>query len=190
MLQQVASGFEQMRAEDELPRVYVSLGSACHMLDRGEEAMAWWTEAVNAARRVGDVRMEAYGLAYSAAYWIAAQDFRRAQTALRRAGLLFDDLGERTGIAAVELNTAQLESLRGRWSEAGAHFDRALAVARETANRYQEGWILFNLGQMEKRRGRSDPARTLITEAGRIFTQLGSEIRARRCEEELRGLTG
>src|SRR5256885_13934449 len=39
-------------------------------------------------------------------------------------------------------------------------FEVSLAIARETSNRYQEAWALFNRGQMAKRRERRDEARS------------------------------
>ncbi len=189
LLRDIAAEYERLAEDDELPRVYVALGSTAHSLDRPAEALGWFEKGVDTARRTGDVRMEAYALAYASAHWIDARQFRKAETALKRAGSLFEDLGERMGLGAFELNTAQLASVQDRWSDAEAHFDSALAIARETANRFQEAWVLFNKGQMMKRRSRAAEARGLLTEAGRIFRDLGAESRAARCDEELRDLT-
>lgn len=189
VLQEVAAELEGLRAEDDLPRVYVALGSTLHSLDRPDQAGGWFAKGVEAAQRVGDIRMEAYGLVYGAAHSIDAGEYRKAEVALARGGRLFEDLGEKMGIGSYELNAARSSSLQGRWSEAEDHFDRALAIARETSNRYQEAWALFNRGQMAKRRERRDEARALLTEARRIFTEIGSEARAARCDEELEGLT-
>ncbi len=189
LLREVAAEFERLDAEDDLPRVYVALGSTAHSLDRPDDALGWFEKGVETARRTGDIRMEAYALVYASAHWIDARQFRRAETALKRAGSLFEDLGERMGLGSYELNAGQLSSVQDRWSDAEAHFDRALGIARDTSNRFQEAWVLFNKGQMMKRRGRAGEARGLLTEAGRIFRDLGAESRASRCDEELRDLT-
>ena len=188
ILQEVAADLERAGADEELPRVYVSLGSTSFSLDR-PDAGRWYGKAVEVARRVVDVRMEASGLAGSAADAIRAKDFPRAERALARARRIFEDLGDALGLGTVALNTAQLYSEQNRWSDADIHFDEALRIARESANRFQEGWVLFSRGQMAKRRGRREEARALIVAAKRIFSQAGARGRVARCEEELRALT-
>ena len=126
----------------------------------------------------------------AAAHWIDARDFRRADTYLRRARATFADLGERSGLGAAELNTANLLAAQDRWADAEAHFEEALRLARETGDRYQEASVLFNDGQMMKRRDRRDQATALLTEAKRLFTELGNGAKAARCDEELVDLTG
>ncbi len=190
VFREAAAEMEGLDAEDDLPRVYVALGSAAHSLDRPDEAATWYAKAVDAARKVGDVRMEAYGLVYGAAPWIDAGQYRKAESALTRAGQVFENIGERMGIGSFELNSGQLCLREGRWAEAEAHFDRALAIARETSNRNQEAWTLFNRGQMAKRRGEREGASALLQEAKRIFEGIGSTARVARCDEELRDLSG
>ena len=189
ILRGVVAEFEQMRAEDDLPRAYGSLGGAAYLLGR-PEAIDWLEKAVEASRRVGDSRLEAYSLANAAAPLMDAKEFRKAEKYLTRAHAIFEGLGEWTGIGAAELNLANLFSDQRRWSQAEERFDAALRIARETANRFQEASVLFNRGQMMKRRDRRDDARALLTEALRIFREIGAEGRAARCDEELRDLSG
>src|SRR5438445_1340268 len=137
VLREVTAELEGLRAEDDLPRVYVALGSTLHSLDRPDQAREWFAKGVEAAQRVGDIRMEAYGLVYGAANSIDSGEYRKAEAALARGGRLFEDLGEKMGMGSYELNAARSSSLQGRWSEAEDHFDRALAIARETSNRSQ-----------------------------------------------------
>src|SRR5256885_3805843 len=68
-------------------------------------------------------------------------------------------------------------------------FEVSLAIARETSNRYQEAWALFNRGQMAKRRERRDEARGLLTEGGGVFTGGWGGAPAGRGDEERQGLT-
>ncbi len=134
--------------------------------------------------------MEAYGLSHTVPKWVAANQFPRAEATLARARKIFESIGERTGLGTVELHAAQLLAAQDRWSDADGRFDAALRIARESGNRFQEAWVQFAQGQMRKRQGRAAEARGLFLAAKRIFSDLGSEARVARCDEELRDLTG
>lgn len=188
LLRDITAEYERIGAEDDLSRAYAALGATVYHLNP-PDAIDWFEKAIEVARRVADPRMEAYSMANAAAYWIDARKFRKAETYLKRAKTVFEELGERAGLAAAELNIGNLLAAQDRWSDADEHFGSALRIARETANRFQEASVLFNRGQMMKRRNRRDDARSLLEEAARIFSELGSDERKARCENELRDLT-
>ncbi len=189
LLREVVATYEQAGARDELARAYASLGSTLYTLDL-PEASDWFEKSIEAARRAGDPRIEAYGLTNASAQWIDAGRLGRAESYLRRARLTFEELGEPTGLAAAEENTANLLVAQGRTGEAEAHFDIALRLARQTRNRrFREASANFNRGRMLKGRGRSADATAALSEAKRIFAELGNAPRVARCERELRELT-
>ena len=132
--------------------------------------------------------MEAFGLSYAAAHWIDQGQFRKAETYLNRAREIFGKLEDHSGRGSVELNTAYLYSSQNRWSDAETQFERALAIARESGNRFQEASAFFMEAQMKRRERRAE-ARSLYGEARRIFADLGSASRVARCDEELRDLS-
>ena len=189
LFEQAAAAFERLGADEDLPRAYVNRGSASYELDR-PDALAWFEKAVEAARRVADVRMEAYALESAAAPLIERGEVKKAERYLRRAREVFDDLGERSAMGGVELNFGNAYGAQGRWTDAEEAFARALQLARDTGKRALEATVHLNHGQMSKRRGHADEARAALEAARRIFTELGNAERAARCEEELRALTG
>lgn len=189
LLREAARDLEGAGAEDELPRSYVSLGSAAYLMNRAEAA-DWFEKAIRTARSAADPRIEALALSSAAAHWIDARDFRKADAYLRRARVLFEDLGERSGLGGAVLNTGNLLAAQTRWADADRSFEEALAIARESGDRFLEASVLFNHGQAMKRRDRRDDAIVLLTQAKNLFTELGSAAKAARCEEELRDLTG
>ncbi len=187
----VAAELERLGAEDDLPRVYIAIGSAYANLDRDTESDLWYTKGVEAAQRVGDVRMEAYGLVYASGTMMHMGQYRRAEAALVRGGQILEALGERSGVGGSHMNLAQLCVRERRWSAAEDHFDQALAIARETSNPQQEAWTMLNRGQMERKRGGAagrEMARKWITQARAIFLEIGSEARVKRCDLELKEL--
>jgi tetratricopeptide (TPR) repeat protein len=188
MLRENVRELEKLRAEEELPRAYANLGSTTYSLHL-PEAVEWFEKAADSARRNGEPRMEAFGLSYAAAHWIDVEQFRKAEAYLTRAREIFGKLEDRSGRGAVELNTAYLYSSQNRWSDAESQFERALATARESGNRFQEASALFMEARMMKRREHRAEARSLFAEAKRIFTDLGSASRAARCDEELGDLS-
>jgi len=189
LLERAATAYERLGADEDLPRTYVNRGSASYELGRAD-ALAWFEKAVEAARRVADLRMEAYGMSSAAAPLIDGGELRRAERYLRRARGIFDDFGERSAIGGVELNLGNVYAAQGRWTEAGEAFDGALRIARDTGKRALEATAHLNLGQMLARRRRGGEARAHLQEARRIFVETGNAARAARCEEELRALTG
>jgi len=189
ILREVVATLEAARADEELPRAYASLGSAAYLLDRPDAVQAF-EKAVEAARRAADPRIEAHGLTSAAAHWIDARDFRRADAYLRRARTIFADLGERSGLGAAELNTANLLGAQDAWTDAEGHYAEALRLARETGDRFLEASALMNEGQMMKRRDRRNQAVALLTQARGLFAELGSVAKVARCDEELGELIG
>jgi tetratricopeptide (TPR) repeat protein len=188
MLRDNVRELEHLHAEEDLPRAYANLGSTTYSLHL-PEAVEWFEKAADAARRNGEPRMQAFGLSYAAAHWIDQGQFRKAETYLNRAREIFGKLEDHSGRGSVELNTAYLYSSQNRWSDAEAQFERALAIARESGNRFQEASAFFMEAQMMKRRERRAEARSLYGEARRIFADLGSASRVARCDEELGDLS-
>lgn len=181
--------FERLGAREDLARAYGGLGATAYTANR-PDALAWFEKSIEAALREASVRMEAYGAANAAAPLTAAGEYRKAETYLRRAKEVFKDLGERRGSGAAELALANLRASQRKWSDAEDAFDEALRVAREIGYRSLEASVLMNRGQMLKGRDRAGEARGLLTEAKRIFAELGNAARVARCEEEIRDLTG
>ena len=188
ILREVIQSFEGLGADEELPKAYGAMGATAYSLNE-RDAVQWQEKAIEAARRIADPRMEAWGMANAAASLIDARDYAKALVYLKRAFAIFDDLGEQAGLAAAELNLGNLAAAQDHWSDGEGHFQEALRISRETRNRQQEASVLLNQGQMMIRRGKPTEARAFLTEAKRIFTEIGNEARAKRCDEELRSLT-
>ncbi len=183
----VADDLERLGKTEELPRAYASLGATAFRLAR-PEALGWFEKASKAALREGDIRIEAYAKSNAAAHLIEDGDYKKAGNYLDRAETIFVELGERKMFAGVELNRAILSGAMGKWREAEGRFSRALELAREANRRGYEAHVLFNWGQMEKRRNYTGKARELLEKALEMFRAAGEKERALKCERELEGL--
>ena len=183
----VVDDLERLGNTEELPRAYASLGATAFRLAR-PEALGWFEKASEAALREGDVRIEAYAKSNAAAYLTEDGDYKKAGKYLDEAETIFAELGEQKMFAGVELNRAILSGAMGKWREAENRFSRALELAREAKKRGYEAHILFNWGQMEKKRNDVGKAKRLLSKALEMFQGAGEKERALRCENELKGL--
>jgi tetratricopeptide (TPR) repeat protein len=187
VLRDAITSFERLGSLEELPKAYTCIGTTSFRLAR-PEALEWFEKAIAAALREGDVRIEAHGRANAAAYYIEDRDFRKAEKYLDRADELFQELGERGMFGGIELNRANMFSAMEKWRDAERHFALALELTRNEKKTDHEAHVLFNWGQMEKRRGNRERARELLSKAMGIFQSVGVKDRVQRCEKELAGL--
>jgi tetratricopeptide (TPR) repeat protein len=65
---------------------------------------------------------------------------------------------------------------QGRMDEAREHFERALALARETGARHTEGALLGYLGGLHGRRGRLEEARTALARGEALLREVGDRV--------------
>jgi len=187
VFREVVAVYERLHAVDELPRSCLSLGSTASRL-KLPEAADWFEKGVDAARRAGDSRIEAYGLTSVAGTWADRRKFAQAERCLERAARIFEDLGERSGRAGVLLNLGNLRALQGRLADADRQYERAVALEREVGNRFGEASAILRRGKLRLSQRRWVEAGALIEDAKRIFTELGSEDRIAQCAEELNRL--
>jgi len=88
--------------------------------------------------------------------------------------------------AAALLSRATSLRRAGRGEEAGAEFERALALAREVRDRRREAGVLNNLGNLRRDQGRMEDARAHLEAALAIAREVGN----RRLEGNLLGNLG
>src|SRR3990170_3462725 len=119
---EVVTDYERMSAGEDFARACSGLGSTSYHAKR-PDALSWFEKSIGAARREGNLRMEAYARSNAAAPLIEAREFRKAESYLRRAKDVFNDLGERFGFGAAELNLANLLWSQRKWSDAEDAFD-------------------------------------------------------------------
>jgi tetratricopeptide (TPR) repeat protein len=103
----------------------------------------------------------------------AQGDFPSAQRFLEQSLSLYQELGDRWGIA-VSLNALAVSARdRGDYSSAQANFERSLACWRTLPNRSATARCLHNLANVTKVCGDYAGAQSALTEAASIFEELG-----------------
>jgi tetratricopeptide (TPR) repeat protein len=73
------------------------------------------------------------------------------------------------------LKLGQVLELVGRWSEAEAAYNQALALAERSADRLGQAHCLTCLGEQDRKRGRYASALARLENAGAIFTEQGGQ---------------
>ncbi len=179
---------ERLGADDDLPRIYTNIGTALIKLGK-PDFPEWLTKALDAARKVGDIRMEAHALSSLAYHYFDTKQYKRAEADMKRGKAIFEDLGDKISLIGSELQLGNLYSEMARWSDSESHFDAALAIARETKSKFHEAYVFYNRGIMMERRNRKDAADALYVEARNIFLEIGSEAEAANVEKRRSQLT-
>src|ERR1044071_3476289 len=144
------SAYEELvKLDPQRPQAYLDLGRAYERSNQVEKAQVSYTDATR------------YDNSYAAAFLrLGTLHVRRrnqpgAAAALDSAEKLYADRGNKEGEAAVHYQRGQLFALLQREPEARAEFDRALALARETQNVYQQAQSLIQLAVIEKDKERA-----------------------------------
>jgi DNA-binding SARP family transcriptional activator len=91
-------------------------------------------------------------------------DFDRAAEHLDRAGSLLDRLGDRRGLAVVELNWAYLRAEQDRHADSVRHAERALALFRDAGDEQDQARALRTIAGGNAALGRGEEALRLLRE--------------------------
>jgi len=111
-------------------RFRVAMGTNLYALGRYDESVKAFEEGIEVARRIGDLRMLAYGLFNAAATHIRQNDLMRAESQIKEAETLFLKLREPVMEGLIKSYQAVIWEKRGRWHLAKQHFLAALDLLR------------------------------------------------------------
>lgn len=121
--------------------------------------------ALEAARKADDIRGQAAMLFSTGAMHYMQQRFGPARSALTAAAKLFQDVGDRQGVAYVARFMADLDLSSGRLDDAARRYEQALAVLRECGDNVAVACVLRDLAQIRFEFKRFDEAMELLSEA-------------------------
>ena len=134
------------------------------------------------ARRAADksLAMEAKDLAAAARLqeaiaWQKLGDFGAEAVAAEHARVLYEDLGNRAGIARCLQQMGNSRLLRGDLEGAERLLQRALALYREIGHELNVATASLTLGVTDYRRGRLDSAARLLEQAADVFRRLDND---------------
>ena len=175
----VLSSFERkMAAEwtgdrDEEGRILISLGNLLRELQRFDEAIPFWEQAVAIKREVGNGQGEAQTLANLGH---AYRELRRSAEAIGRfqqALAVFRAIGDRHGESRTLNNLGVAFGEARRFADSIEALQQALAIERELGDRYGEGHTQANLGLAYTELQRFDEALASYRESLAIARETG-----------------
>ena len=184
-LQAARVRLEGAGAKEEYPRLYTNLGATAFRRDPGE-ALGWHDRCVDAAERLCDVRMIAYGHSNAAGCLIRLGQPARALDRLEAAREIAKLLQEKRLLVGIAIQSADASRAMRRWKAARTFAEEAVAVARGAGLQYELADALYLAGSIEKRRGESRRAREFLRESLRLFQELGNRDKQAKVRAELR----
>lgn len=174
----------------EATRACTSIGATLWELRRPEEALAYHEKALALATLVGNLRLIACASFHRAATLLDLGRPSDAREPLRRGRELFEILGERDALAALEVSEGHLANAEGRWSAAVRHWRRALQALHAAGTPLDVLHAAREIGDRYRDHGDSASARTHYAEALRIARDLGDRPVAEELERLLAAADG
>jgi serine/threonine protein kinase/Tfp pilus assembly protein PilF len=141
------------------PQVYVDLGRAYEKNDEIKKAIESYVEATNRAPQYATAFLRV------AILYGRQVDLASASSAFDKADTLYQALGNFEGQAEVAYQHGFLLVQMARMAEARQYLQRALELARTTANDYQQVKTLLKLGDVELDENHLTESRKYISEA-------------------------
>jgi tetratricopeptide (TPR) repeat protein len=137
-------------------------------------AMAFFEKVLSWRNSLGDVQGTAYLLSNvgsdiyrSSGDWVAAED------CLKRSIGIFEDLGDKFGLARALLQLGNLYRLRGRLQDASSTLEACGALYQELGNRYYAAVASFTIGRTSMQAGDLARAEELHTSAMTTLSEMG-----------------
>ncbi len=150
---------EIARLSPDDPQVYVDLGRAYEKNDELKKAIESYVEATNRSPQYATAFLRV-GILYG-----RQLDLASASAAFDKADALYQALGNFEGQAEVSFQRGYLFDQIGKVGEARQPLQRALELARTTANEYQQVKTLLKLGDVELDANNLPEARKYMHEA-------------------------
>ena len=168
---------EMCRALGDLRKeanVVVTLGNIAFHLGEYALAVQLCEEGLRNFRRVGDTAGVSYAAHSLGMLAVNQGQYTEASQMLEESLAIQRELGLKSGIAVdlLWLGRLTLNHLHDT-TRARLQFEEALELSRELGNKWLEGWLLLNLGEVARYDGCYDDAQELYERSREILKQLG-----------------
>ena len=152
-------------------RMHVQLAFGLMGQDRLADAEREFEAGLAADRAAGHDQGLATALESFGLLCLGREQFERAAELFAEARTVAERAGNPRALALLEHHSGRALSGLGRFEEANAQFDRALALFHDLSTRdeYNEGRVLMSRGESALRSGRPEQAREVLAAAARIM---------------------
>ncbi len=171
-------------------RAHIALASVRSEAGEYELAQTSLEEALNLCQKTGDKAGEALVFGQMGVSFAAQEQFTRALRYYENALRLNRGLENRKSEAANLSGMGNIHYARGDFPEAREAYETALVISRELDDALAQAVVLGNLGRVDFEEREWEASRGRLTEAGRIFRELGASESLDSIKEMLRALDG
>ena len=187
-LSEAAHLFHRSGDRRDEARAHTALASVLTETGEYEAAEVSLDEALNLCQKIGDKAGEALVYGQMGVSFAAQEQFTRALRYYENALRLNRGLENRKGEAANLSGMGNIHYARGDLPEAREAYEAALEINREHGSVLAQGVALGSLGRVQFEGREWEASRECLTEAHRIFQNLGASEALESVMEMLRGL--
>jgi len=167
-----------------LGRIYINMAGACSLLKRPLDGIAYIEKGISYLERTDHKASAADGYNNLAVNLISIGQWDRGQEALERALSLATEVNENYVQTPQILDSlGELRMLRGDLAEAKSYLDRALTLASERGNKWNEGQVLRTFSRYYLATSQAADALTTAKNALELANKIGD--RQAICESRL-----
>ncbi len=162
------------RADRDIAVTYYNLAVAHKSLGQAEEAQKALDEALNMARRLKDVPLEACCLAQRGALHDDQGQWGRAASDYAQASAMLEEIGDDRNLAMVKSHEGILKKQQGVFDQAESLMLEALRMFEEGGDPHEQAILWFNLADLYYSMGLIEPALEYVQKAYQTFSNLKS----------------
>jgi len=169
-------------------RFQIALGTTLYQLKRFDEAMLSYENGIETARRIGDLRMLAYGLYNAALSYLRQDELLRAESHLKEADSIFRKLHEPEMEALVQFYTGLILEKRAKWHFARQQILGGLRRLREGGHDLEYAKSARVASHLFARNGETDAAAQMLRETIDVAKRLRVATLVQEAQESLSSL--
>ncbi|MCK4717391.1 MAG: tetratricopeptide repeat protein [Thermoplasmata archaeon] len=161
----------------ELTNTYNNIGCVYGRTKDYEKALEYYEKQIEIAKRIGDIRLEGFGLVNSAEELAEIGDkgrFGEAMERCKRSLQIFEKLGDKRMIAGSHNIFGMILAKLEEWDKTTEHFEESIRLMEEADMPYELADTLFEFGRIYKGKGDAPQAIEQLTKAKDIWEGIGN----------------
>jgi len=156
-----------------MARVANNMGVVLTEMGRFDDALVQFEECISMSENTGDIRQQGYGLASAAEIMINKDEMELAEDYLVEAEEIFQKLGEKFKMANIHCQFGMVERKKKHYPKAVEFYKKGLEELEKLHLPYHYAKELRNYGYLLKEMGDIKNANQVMTQANKIFTEIG-----------------
>ncbi|MCP3931882.1 MAG: response regulator [Bacteroidetes bacterium] len=148
----------QEHLKERLSLLYVNKGKCSQKLNRPEEAMNYFTQALDLSEEIGDKDDSGYANTSIGSFYLEQKDYNKAKEFHQRAFEGFDSTGNDYGKALEYNNIGTIFMEQGDIEQADSYFQKSLETAKTISSKEQIKDAYYSLSKTAEKKGNLNEA--------------------------------